>query len=162
MDENEKILTVLIEPGKQPEKRYINSELPSLQKQVDGLIDIISYRLRTNPEIVVDIVINDEGKLRDDFLMNRVLYFEGTPYDVVLGNMVVVGSDEKTGETIGLTEEQADAVMEEFHEPEFFLNVNGTIVFFRGENYKDFQMVQDYDCSGMHDESDLFEQYCLE
>lgn len=162
MDENKKILTVLIEPGKPPEKRYIDKGLESsLQKEVGGLIDIVSYRLRTNPDIVVDLVVNDEGKLRDDFLMNRVLYFEGTPYDVVLGNMVVVSCDEKTGETIGLTEEQADAVMEEFREPEWFLTVNGAIIFFRGDNYKEYEKVAGYDCSAMRDESDLFEHFCL-
>lgn len=161
MDEkNEKILTVLIEPGKPPEKRYIDKGLESLQKEVGGLIDIVSYRLRTNPDIVVDLVVNDEGK---DFLMNRVLYFEGTPYDVVLGNMVVVSCDEKTGETIGLTEEQADAVMEEFREPEWFLTVNGAIIFFRGDDYKDYQRVSaiGFDASQIPDETDLFEQYCL-
>ena len=135
--------------------------MASLQKAVNGMIDFVSYRLRTNSEIVVDLVINDENKLRNDFLMNRVLYFEETPYDVVLGNMVVVGCDESNGETIGLTEEQAAAVMEEFREPEWFLNVNGTIVFFRGDNCKDYEKVADYDCSEMHDENDLFEQYCL-
>ena len=77
--------------------------------------------------------------------------------------MVVVSCDEKTGETIGLTEEQVDAVMEEFREPEWFLTVNGAIIFFRGDDYKDYQRVSaiGFDASQIPDETDLFEQYCL-
>lgn len=70
-----------------------------LQKVVDGLIEFVEVGEG------IDMVINDEGKLLDLDLnpLATILY---SCKDAIVGNVIVVGVDYSTGETISLNDEQ--------------------------------------------------------
>ena len=83
--------------------------LSFLQGAVDGLVEHLSF-----PVDGVDAWINEEGKIKDldlnligttIMLANRAIY----PGDYIVGSLVLTGSG-LDGETLGLTDDQAEAV----------------------------------------------------
>lgn len=74
-----KIKILVIEPEKEPYVKLINNTLKSLQKEVDGFIEIVSI------EDGVDLIINEEGKLCD-MPFNRYI-----TNDMIVGTFIVAG-----------------------------------------------------------------------
>lgn len=156
----EKELTVLrIRPGVKPEVIKLDSSLESLQKEVDGPIDIIEYELRKSPGTYIDIILNDEGKMRSDLLFNRTIYFNNRPVDVIVGTFLCSASDAE-GNTISLSKEQVAQVEKEFDSPEYFIVAGDTVVMFKEDNYKDYERICSIDTSQLQNEQDLFDAYC--
>ena len=94
------------------QEKEIENTLESLQKIVGGWIEIpyISHRFR---EEVIDVIINEEGKLiglepqiavvrKDD---NKIL-------DLIAGNCIFASHDEE-GNTVELTDKQIEIIKEE-------------------------------------------------
>lgn len=80
---------LLIKPGKKPEIVDIEPGLESLQKIVGGNIQVV-YPF----EDLVGLVVNDEGKI-EKLPLNRALRDDtGEMYDIVAGNLLVVGLTE--------------------------------------------------------------------
>lgn len=78
---------LLVEPGMKPRMIEIENTLHAFQEAVDGYIQV----METNYENTV-IICNEEGKIKG-LQMNRILITEFGMYDVIVGNMVVVGVD---------------------------------------------------------------------
>ena len=75
-----------IEPGKAPERIDVANELASLQSLVGGYIEVI-YPDERRP---VGLICNEEGKCCG-LELNRALYQNGKPYDIIAGTFLVVG-----------------------------------------------------------------------
>lgn len=98
-----------IEPNKIIKEIEIKEGLKSLQKEVDGFIEIphISEELYKNN---IDIIINEEGKL--DGLDPSIAVIDketNETLDLLVGNVLFTGFTEE-GETIGLTDEQISII----------------------------------------------------
>ena len=101
------IAVLVVEPGKEPYVKEIDSDLKSLQHEVGGCIEAI-YPY----EDPVALVCNEEGKL-EGLPLNRALRDEdGDIYDVVAGTFMVVGlTDDSFG---SLTVEQMQKFADHF------------------------------------------------
>lgn len=115
------IAVLVVEPGKEPYVKEIDSGLESLQHEVGGCIEAI-YPY----EDPVALVCNEEGKL-EGLPLNRALRDEdGDIYDVVAGTFMVVGlTDDSFG---SLTVEQMQKFADHFKVPEQFVKLGDKIV----------------------------------
>lgn len=76
--------------------------LETLQGFVDGYIDYVTI------EDGIDMIINDEGKIRGMEPNWVATYLYGVP-DIIVGDALVVGVE--NGENITLTDEQIDMII---------------------------------------------------
>ena len=111
---------LVVEPGRRPMVKEIETGLEPLQKAVGGLIEAV-YPF----EEPVAIVCNEDGKLLE-LPLNRVLLDEnGKVYDIIAGTFLVVGLTEDNFGSLD------DALLEQFRtrfrQPETFVYVNGHI-----------------------------------
>ena len=120
--EHDSTITVLVvEPGKEPYAKEIDSGLESLQHEVGGYIEAV-YPF----EEPVAIVCNEEAKL-EGLPLNRALRDEdGDIYDIVAGTFMVVGlTDDSFG---SLTPELMQQFTVHFKTPEQFAKLGDKIV----------------------------------
>lgn len=112
---------IKVEPKKRPEVIDIENGLESLQKAVDGFIEVL-YPW----DDPVGIVCNEEGKI-NGMELNRALTDEdGGIYDILAGPFLVVGlTDDDFGD---LSDELADKYLKRFESPEEFVRINGRII----------------------------------
>lgn len=82
---------VVLKPGKFGEVKEIDGSLESMQKVVDGYIEIA--HVFHNKAV---LICNEEGAIRGDFLINRGLY----------GTLFIVGTEGE--EFVGLNKEQLE------------------------------------------------------
>ena len=145
--ERDSTITVLIvEPGKEPYAKEIDSGLESLQHEVGGYIQAV-YPF----EEPVAIVCNEEAKL-EGLPLNRALRDEdGDIYDIVAGTFMVVGLTEDSFGS--LTPELMQQFTDHFKAPEQFAKLGDRIVAIpmiseeqqkhRAAEQKDFEMNMD-------------------
>lgn len=97
---------LVVEPDMQPYVKEIDGSLKSMQRIVDGFIEIVAPY-----DDKVVLVCNEEGKLMD-MPANAILRdMQGMPYDVIYGTFFLAGD---TGEDCcSLTEEQISRYMNE-------------------------------------------------
>lgn len=120
--ERDSTITVLVvEPGKEPYAKEIDSGLESLQHEVGGYIQAV-YPF----EEPVAIVCDEEAKL-EGLPLNRALRDEdGDIYDIVAGTFMVVGlTDDSFG---SLTPELMQQFTDHFKTPEQFAKLGDKIV----------------------------------
>lgn len=112
---------LLVKPGEKPEKVTIGTELEDLQAAVGGYIEVL-YPF-ADP---VGIICNEEGKL-EGLPLNRALRDEnGEIYDVVAGDMLVIGLTDDSFES--LSPEMMDKYEKELHQPECFVKMGKGII----------------------------------
>ena len=111
LEEKDMILVVMCEPGKYAKVVEMGTELPDLQRAVDGLIE--TFYPFDEP---VCIVCNDEGKY-NGMKPNRAVYDnDGQMMDVIFGPFFICDC---SGEDFAsLSQEQIDKYMEQFKYPE--------------------------------------------
>lgn len=110
--EPEKSIRVLIvEPMEPPRVETIPNTLEAKQAIVGGLIQAIY----PYPEIAV--VCNDEGKLIGLPLNRRI------GHDIIAGNFIVCGIDDRSASFASLTDEQVQKYQEKFSPIELFVGV---------------------------------------
>ena len=121
LEDNGKIVVVVVEPGKEPRIEEIDSGLESLQGMVGGYIQAI-YPF----DDPVALICNEEGKL-EGLPLNRALRDEdGDIYDIVSGTFLVVGlTEDNFGSLSG---ELAIKFSQEFKQPESFAKLGDKIV----------------------------------
>ena len=113
---------IVVEPKKKPEVREIGDSLESMQKIVDGLIEVV-YPF----DEPVALICNEEGKLLN-LPLNRALRDEdGTVYDIISGTFFLCAAPPDSEHFESLTDQQAKTYMERFAMPEMFLNVGGDL-----------------------------------
>ena len=110
-----------IEPGKAPERIDIDNELEALQVAVGGYIEVI-YPDERRP---VGLICNEEGKCCG-LELNRALYQNGKPYDIIAGTFLVVGLSAE--DFTDLREKDAAYFEKLFHSPEKFKYFAGRLV----------------------------------
>jgi hypothetical protein len=80
-------------------------ELKKLQEAVDGLIQPVDFVFGSK---YLTMWVNEEGLLRNDLVMNPVaLAFHYSP---IMGNIVITGAPDDSGETTSLSSTEADAI----------------------------------------------------
>lgn len=94
-------------------EREIENTLEELQRLVGGYIEV-PYLGKIFRENGIDVIINEEGKFIEGLRPEIVVIDEKTKQtvDVVYGNCVFATHDEE-GNTIQLSKDQADIVVEE-------------------------------------------------
>ena len=112
-----------IEPGKAPERIGIDIDntLEALQNAVGGYIEVI-YPDERRP---VGLICNEEGKCCG-LELNRALYQNGKPYDIIAGTFLVVGLSAE--DFTDLREEDAAYFEKMFHTPEKFGHFAGRLI----------------------------------
>lgn len=102
----ESMIRVLkIEPHKEPQVIHIKNSLESLQKEVDGYLEIVVL----SPTAMM--VFNEEGK---------IIGLEGNRRfnnDVIVGNIIIAGIDDNR-DTCSLSDAELKTYMERFKQPE--------------------------------------------
>ena len=103
-----------VEPYMEPYEIDIPSNLESLQKEVDGNIQVI-YPYAD----LVGIVCNEEGKV-NELELNRSLYDDaGERFDIIAGSFLVVGLSEDDFDS--LSDEMMSKYKELFEKAELFV-----------------------------------------
>ena len=112
---------LLIKPGEYPEAVKLETGLEALQNTVGGNIEVV-YPF----EDQVGLIVNEEGKI-NGLPLNRPLYdSEGELYDILAGNILVVGL---TKDNFGsLTPTQMKHYEELFHQPQTFVKLGKGIL----------------------------------
>ena len=132
---DEKITALFIAPNEKPKVIEIENELEKYQELVNGYIECINYDYAT-------IICNSEGKL-NNLSLNRALYDkEGTLYEIIAGNMVLV-STTPMGNFDGLTPELIELYKREFEFPEQFFMLDGQLCVLREYDFEN--SYDDYD-----------------
>ena len=99
------IRVLKIEPHKEPQVIHIKNSLESLQKEVDGYLEIVVL----SPTAMM--VFNEEGK---------IIGLEGNRRfnnDVIVGNIIIAGIDDNR-DTCSLSDAELKTYMERFKQPE--------------------------------------------
>lgn len=117
----QKINVLIVEPDKAPYMKEIGSELESLQKIVQGHIEV------TYPfEDEVGIICNEEGKI-NRLPLNRAIYGENKQMlDIIAGTFIVAGLTEDSFGS--LSSELAEKYSDMFNYPEIFVRAGNEIV----------------------------------
>jgi len=118
---NGKMNVLIVEPGNIPREAEIADDLASLQKIVEGNIEV------TYPyEDLVGLVCNEEGKV-NGLPLNRALYDDGgNTLDIIAGNFIICGLSED--DFCSLTPELMEKYKEQFKCPETFVRIAGKIL----------------------------------
>lgn len=120
--ERDSTITVLVvEPGKEPYEKEIDSGLSSLQNEVGGYIQAV-YPF----EEPVAVICNEEGKFEGLPLNRSLRDNDGEIYDIVAGTFLVVGLTEDNFGS--LTPELMQHFTEYFKTPEQFAKLGDRIV----------------------------------
>ena len=113
-----KINVLMIEPGKVPYMKEIESSLESLQREVGGYIEVV-YPY----EDMCGIITGEEAKLNGS-PYNRALRDEdGEIYDIIAGPFMIVGLGEE--DFTSLDEKLIPKYTELFKTPERFVHLSG-------------------------------------
>ncbi|NLC48718.1 MAG: DUF3846 domain-containing protein [Tenericutes bacterium] len=99
--EKNKITILNVEPYKEPTEKEIINDLKAMQREVDGLIEIVDI----DPNI--SIVCNEEGKIMN-LPFNRLI-----ENDIIAGSFFVVSFDEE-GNAKSLNKEEIEKYKEKF------------------------------------------------
>lgn len=106
-----KINVLVLSNGELKEKE-IDNDLKSLQKEVDGYIEI-PFICEKFMENNIDVIINEEGKINR---LNKELAIvkDDKIIDVICGNCIFTSTDDE-GNTIGLSDKQMDIVRDKLN-----------------------------------------------
>ena len=112
---------LVVEPGREPYVKEIDSGLKSLQSEVGGWIEAI-YPF----EEEVALICNEEGKLSDLPLNRALMDSDGEIYDIIAGTFLVVGLGEE--DFCSLSDEYIKKFSDRFKKPEKFEECRGKII----------------------------------
>ena len=99
------IRVLKIEPHKEPQVMHIKNSLESVQKEVNGYLEIVVL------STTAMMVFNEEGK---------IIGLEGNRRfnnDVIVGNIIIAGIDDNR-DTCSLSDAELKTYMERFKQPE--------------------------------------------
>ncbi len=123
---------LLVEPGKRPVLKEIDSSLKSMQEAVGGTIQAL-YPFKEP----VALICNDEAKLLG-LPLNRALRDEnGQIYDIVAGTFFLCGAPEGSDRFESLSQQAAEAFQQYFLCSKSFWRVNGKVLCVRVDNRRD-------------------------
>lgn len=118
--EPERIIVVLLEPGKVAKEAEIDASLEGMQSIVGGLIEPGYYF-----EEPVCIIVNEEGKMLG-LDLNRGVYDDKKELiDIIAGTAFICGCSGENFES--LSDEQIKKYLKQFKYPEKFFKVNDQI-----------------------------------
>ncbi|MDO4500868.1 MAG: DUF3846 domain-containing protein [Erysipelotrichaceae bacterium] len=106
------INAVQVNVNERPKVISIEDDLDEYQRIVGGFIDFIQI----DDDEDVNVIINDEGKLMG-LDINKLIYHNNDLIDVLVGNLLVVGVDNLTGNVVDLPKEKIDYYMNYFDSP---------------------------------------------
>lgn len=113
----DEVLIVVVEPKKLPYRKVIKNDLDEMKKIVGGWIEHISISSRPNGSRI-GIILNEEGKLIG-LPPNRILNGRNGS-DVIVGTFFITAHNLE-GDTISLTETEAEAYINRFSATSIYL-----------------------------------------
>ncbi len=120
---NKPIVVLVVEPEKKPYLQVLDGSLESMQKVVDGYIEVV-YPFDDE----VALICNEESKITGKSL-NRALYNEeGTMIDVIAGTFFLCCAPAVSENFLSLPEELIHKYAEFFNDVEFFVNIDGKVL----------------------------------
>lgn len=130
MESQNKLTILMIEPGKTPYSKTIDSGLRSLQQEVGGYIQAV-YPF----DDPVAIVCCETGKL-DQMPFNRGLRDDdGHLYDYIAGNFMIVGLGEE--DFTSLSPEYLEKYGKIYEQPEILSFKNGEVQVLPDDSYQE-------------------------
>lgn len=118
---------LVVEPGRAPYVKEIDSGLKSLQSEVGGWIEAV-YPF----EEEVALICNEEGKLYGLPLNRALMDEDGEIYDIIAGTFLVVGLGAE--DFCSLSDEYIKKFSDRFKTPEKFAEIDGKLIVIRIEN----------------------------
>lgn len=115
----DEILIVVVEPHKMPYKKIIPNTLEAMKEIVEGWIENV-FIGKTEKGARVGIVINEEGKLIGLPFNRQVIGRNLMGRDNLVGNMFITAYNLE-GDSISLTEQEADKYIRQFSALEVYL-----------------------------------------
>lgn len=83
----------------------MEDNLNNYQSLVGGNIEVLSIKERNDRSI--DIIFNEEGKLIN-LPLNRNIVFGDGYVEPIMGNIIIVAADLRTGDFVSLTDEEVN------------------------------------------------------
>lgn len=105
-----KIKVIVCEPKKEPYVKEIYETLNAEQELVGGLIQCVPSMFDDNDSY--DFMVNEEGKI-EGLPLNRYIYEK---QDIVCGNLVLIKTDNSTGEFVTLDDSEIPSLIEKLKE----------------------------------------------
>ena len=115
---------LVVEPGRAPYVKEIDSGLKSLQSEVGGWIEAV-YPF----EEEVALICNEEGKLCGLPLNRALVNEDGEIYDIIAGTFLVAGLGAE--DFCSLSNEYIKKFSDRFKAPEKFAEIDGELVVIR-------------------------------
>lgn len=119
--EKDKIKVLVVEPGKAPYAKEIDSGLTALQNEVGGDIQAL-YPF----EEPVALICDDEGKIKEKPLNRALRDEQDNVYDVVAGTFLITGLGEEN--FVSLDSKLLERFMKRFETPEVFMLADNRMV----------------------------------
>ena len=116
----ENIRVIICKPNMIAEEEIITNQLESLQREVDGYIEVLGL------EDGICMVCNEEGKIENKPLNRAIRDSDGKIVDVVAGDFFICAETED-GEFRSLTDDEFKKYFKMFEYPENVLQINGEI-----------------------------------
>ena len=119
--EKDKIKVLVVEPGKAPYAKEIDSGLTALQNEVGGDIQAL-YPF----EEPVALICDDEGKIKEKPLNRSLRDEQNNVYDVVAGTFLITGLGEEN--FVSLDSNLLERFTKQFETPEVFMLADNRMV----------------------------------
>lgn len=116
---------VMVEVGRNACEMELEDSLASMQRAVGGLIQAVYEPGGRNAALIC----NEEGKLLGLPLNRALRDEEGEIYDIIVGTFFICGAPTDSENFTSLTDEQIAYWLGRFAKPEFFVNVDGQIIY---------------------------------
>lgn len=100
---NNRIQTILKEPGKSPRLFTVKNDLAEFQKLVGGYIEVIRFGEGCL------CIVNEEGKINGTSRAN--FWYKD---DIIFGTAIFVGSDEEEGDFVSLQHKDIQRILTQF------------------------------------------------
>ena len=97
------IRALLVKPNETPREVWIDNTLEALQEAVGGLIQMTQPYSHDDTAV---IICNEEGKLMNLEPNRAICYEDGTPYDMIVGDFLIVDAPEDSEDFGSLSAEQ--------------------------------------------------------
>ncbi|MDD3228242.1 MAG: DUF3846 domain-containing protein [Oscillospiraceae bacterium] len=120
LTEAQQLTVLMVEPGKAPYIKKIGTELEDMQHEVGGYIQAVYPYAEP-----VALICGEEAKLEGKPLNRALRDEDGTIYDIVAGNFMIVGLGEE--DFCSLDQKNRELFADRFKTPEAFIRMNGKL-----------------------------------
>lgn len=111
---------IFVGTNREPFVMEFENKLENLQALVGGYIQILNIKYENNR--IITLVFNEDGKYYFS-RANKVLNYESGERDFIVGNILVVATNEETEEFDSLNEEEIEFYLKEMSKKELLISL---------------------------------------